>query len=224
MKLISEMDCCTREQEAWDPDSYYLIRPECRHDVPKTHFKPRIGRTLSAKRLHASFSEDGHLDIAKVIRRVQRGGVHPTIKGVVWEFLLGCYDPDSTFDERTQLRQQRRLEYNTLKSKCKEMEPTVGSGRLITAAMITEDGHPIDNPDGISSKENVQPDGYRNDNVIKDKEVIQWKLTLQQIGLDVLRTDRVLIYYEDQENQARLWDILAVYSWVDKDIGYCQGE
>lgn len=35
-------------------------------------------------------------------------GVHPTIKGLVWEFLLGCYDPDSTFDERTELRQCRR--------------------------------------------------------------------------------------------------------------------
>ena len=44
------------------------------------------------------------------------------------------------------------------------------------------------------------------------------------IGLDVNRTDRVLVYYESQENLARLWDILAVYSWVDKDIGYCQGE
>jgi len=44
------------------------------------------------------------------------------------------------------------------------------------------------------------------------------------IGLDVNRTDRVLVYYESQENLARLWDILTVYSWVDKDIGYCQGE
>ncbi|RVW53787.1 hypothetical protein CK203_101400 [Vitis vinifera] len=35
-------------------------------------------------------------------------GVHPSIKGVVWEFLLGCFDPNSTFDERNELRQQRR--------------------------------------------------------------------------------------------------------------------
>jgi hypothetical protein len=44
------------------------------------------------------------------------------------------------------------------------------------------------------------------------------------VGLDVNRTDRLLVYYERQENLARLWDILAVYSWIDKDIGYCQGE
>lgn len=35
-------------------------------------------------------------------------GVHPSIRGEVWEFLLGCFDPRSTFDERDQLRQQRR--------------------------------------------------------------------------------------------------------------------
>lgn len=44
------------------------------------------------------------------------------------------------------------------------------------------------------------------------------------IGLDVVRTDRALVHYENEENQARLWDILAVYSWIDKDIGYCQGK
>lgn len=36
-------------------------------------------------------------------------GVHPTIKGEVWEFLLGCYDPKSTTEQRNQLRQQRRF-------------------------------------------------------------------------------------------------------------------
>lgn len=212
------MNCCMGAAENWDPDVFYPIRPECRDDVPKTHFRPRVGRTLSARRWHASFSEDGHLDIATVIRRIQRGGVHPTIKGVVWEFLLGCYDPNSTFDERTQLRQSRRSEYNMIKSKCTEMEPIVGSGRLTTTPVITEDGQPVEYPNGVYSTENTKPD-----NVILDKEVIQWKLTLHQIGLDVVRTDRTLVYYEDQQNQARLWDILAVYSWIDKDIGYCQG-
>lgn len=35
-------------------------------------------------------------------------GIHPTIRGEVWEFLLGCYDPLSTFEEREQIRQSRR--------------------------------------------------------------------------------------------------------------------
>jgi hypothetical protein len=43
------------------------------------------------------------------------------------------------------------------------------------------------------------------------------------IGLDVLRTDRTMVFYENKENLSKLWDILAVYAWIDKDVGYCQG-
>lgn len=48
-------------------------------------------------------------------------------------------------------------------------------------------------------------------------------LLLFVIGLDVLRTDRGLVFYEKKENLSKLWDILAVYAWIDKDVGYCQG-
>lgn len=43
------------------------------------------------------------------------------------------------------------------------------------------------------------------------------------LGLDVVRTDRTLVFYEKQENLAKLWDILSVYAWFDKDVNYCQG-
>ena len=43
------------------------------------------------------------------------------------------------------------------------------------------------------------------------------------LGLDVVRTDRTLVFYEKQENLSKLWDILAVYAWSDADVGYCQG-
>lgn len=42
-------------------------------------------------------------------------------------------------------------------------------------------------------------------------------------GLDVVRTDRTLVFYEKQANLSKLWDILAVYAWIDTDVGYCQG-
>lgn len=44
------------------------------------------------------------------------------------------------------------------------------------------------------------------------------------LGLDVIRTDRTLVFYEKQENLSKLWDILAVYAWFDKEVSYCQGE
>jgi len=44
------------------------------------------------------------------------------------------------------------------------------------------------------------------------------------VGLDVVRTDRALVFYESEVNQAKLWDVLSVYAWLDNDIGYVQGE
>ncbi|XP_048233006.1 rab GTPase-activating protein 22 isoform X2 [Ricinus communis] len=145
-----------------DIGTFYPIRPECQADAPKPRFKPRAGKTLSSRRWHAAFSGDGHLDIAKVLRRIQRGdnfsakdtvvmmliqaihlGVHPTIKGLVWEFLLGCYDPNSTFEERNQLRQNRREQYCRWKADCQNMVPVIGSGKFITTPIITDDGQPI---------------------------------------------------------------------------------
>ncbi|WCJ38293.1 Ypt/Rab-GAP domain of gyp1p superfamily protein [Euphorbia peplus] len=199
-----------------DLEAFYPVRPECQADVPKARFKPRAGKTLSARRWHAAFSEDGHLDIAKVLRRIQRGGVHPTIKGLVWEFLLGCYDPNSTFEERNQLRQQRREQYGAWKTECQNMFPVIGSGKYITTPIITDDGQPIIDP-------SANNDQVENMDAVSDKRVIQWMLALHQIGLDVVRTDRTLVFYESETNQAKLWDVLSIYAWMDNDIGYVQG-
>ncbi|KAI3960138.1 hypothetical protein MKW98_016862 [Papaver atlanticum] len=222
--------------ELGESDCFYEIRPEFVHDVPKTRFKPRVGKTLSMRKWNSAFTLDGHLDIAKVLNRIQRGGVHPSIKGAVWEFLLACYDPNSTFEERNQLRKHRREQYSNWKAECKNMEPMIGSGRYITMPIISEDGKPVQYP----SNNNCDSDSEHNGavavlnafptkldvnvtEVAVEKKVIQWKLGLHQIGLDVHRTDRTLVFYESAANLAKLWDILAVYAWMDKDIGYCQG-
>ncbi|KAK8702027.1 hypothetical protein V6N13_020397 [Hibiscus sabdariffa] len=193
-------------------ETFYPIKPDCVADVPKTRFKPRAGKTLSGRRWHAAFSEEGRLDMAKVLRRIQRGGIHPSIKGLVWEFLLGCYDPNSTFDDRNELRQQRRERYGIWKTECQNMVSVIGTGDFITTPIITDDGQPI------------EVEGCRVTSAVSDKKVAQWMLSLHQIGLDVVRTDRTLVFYEDKANQAKLWDVLAIYSWLDDDIGYVQGE
>ncbi|KAL3733585.1 hypothetical protein ACJRO7_023018 [Eucalyptus globulus] len=238
-------------------DSFYEVRPECT-DVPKSRFRIKAGKTLSARKWHATFTPEGYLDISKILRRIQRGGVHPSIRGEVWEFLLGCYDPKSTFDEREQIRQRRRYQYARWKEECKQMFPVVGSGRFVTAPIITEDGQPVQDPivlsqinpekySGLPPKSEVDAANGKLTNgnteacstssscevlervkeptnrATVDKKEIQWKLTLHQIGLDVVRTDRTLVFYEKQENLSKLWDILAVYAWIDKDVGYCQG-
>ncbi|XP_019447174.1 PREDICTED: uncharacterized protein LOC109350388 [Lupinus angustifolius] len=57
---------------------------------------------------------------------------------------------------------------------------------------------------------------------VTDKKIIQWMLTLHQIGLDMDCTDRTLVFYEKKENLSKLWDILAVYARIDTDVGYGQ--
>ncbi|KAG2256517.1 hypothetical protein Bca52824_075811 [Brassica carinata] len=174
------------------------------------------GKTLSARRWHAAFTEDGHLDMERVLRRIQRGGIHPSIKGEVWEFLLGGYDPDSTFEDRTKLRNHRREQYYAWKEECQKMVPLVGSGKFVTMAIVAEDGQPLEE----SSVENQE---WLVKTAVTDKRVLQWMLVLSQIGLDVIRTDRYLCFYESERNQARLWDVLAIYTWLNPDIGYVQG-
>ncbi|KAM6592176.1 hypothetical protein CsatA_014781 [Cannabis sativa] len=209
-----------RKASTAELEIFYPIRTECQEDVPKTRFKLRAGKTLSPRRWNVAFSEDGHLDIAKVLRRIQRGGVHPSIKGAVWEFLLGCYDPNSTFEERSILKQRRREQYGSWKAECQKMVPVIGSGKYITAAIITDDGRPMEDStiDKMSDCEVMSTSSINS-----DKKVIQWKLLLHQIGLDVARTDRALAFYENEAHQAKLWDILSVYAWLDNDIGYVQG-
>lgn len=213
-------------------DSFYQVRPECT-DVPKTRFRIKAGKTLSARKWHAAFASEGYLDIGKTLSRIYRGGIHPSIRGEVWEFLLGCYDPKSTFEERENILQRRRAQYAVLKEECRMMFPMIGSGRFITAPVITEDGDPIRDPitlqEAQAAKE-LSSGGQQNGvsagyEMVKEhgKRIIQWKLSLHQIGLDVVRTDRTLVFYEKQENLAKLWDILSVYAWFDKDVNYCQG-
>ncbi|KAI8523076.1 hypothetical protein RHMOL_Rhmol13G0046400 [Rhododendron molle] len=207
---------------AGEEDSRFAIRPEYQGDVPKTNFKPRARKTLSARRWKAAFSQDGHLDIAGVLRRIQRGGVHPSIKGVVWEFLLGCFDPNSTFDERNELRQRRREQYERWKAECQNMVPILGNGKFITAPIMMDDDQMI--KDLTTNADSGDDNGATSsiDSVLAEK-VTQWKLSLHQIGLDVIRTDRALVFYESEANQATLWNVLAVYAWVDNSIGYVQG-
>ncbi|KAK4341828.1 hypothetical protein RND71_037644 [Anisodus tanguticus] len=90
-------------------DSFCQVRPECT-DVPKTRFRIKAEKTLSARKWRAAFTSEGYLDIRKTLSRIHRGGIHPSIRGEVWEFLLICYDPKSTFEEREHIRQLRSLE------------------------------------------------------------------------------------------------------------------
>ncbi|PPS07418.1 hypothetical protein GOBAR_AA13227 [Gossypium barbadense] len=189
-------------------DSYYEVRPDST-DVPATRF--RIKKIIDV--VHGyGYGTSMH-------------GIHPAIRGEVWEFLLGCYHPMSTFDERKQIRQHRREQYVRLKNECSKMFPVVGSGKYITAPVITEDCQPIRNP-VVALETNLGKTEMAKEltsNGPLDMKVVQWMHTLHQIGLYVKRTGRTLLFYNKPENLSKLQDILSVYAWIDIDVGYCQG-
>ncbi|BBN14891.1 hypothetical protein MPTK1_6g15340 [Marchantia polymorpha subsp. ruderalis] len=216
-----------------DLDGHYTIRPDV-PEAPPSRFRPKLGKRLSPRAWHAAFNKSNQLDLAKVITRIQRGGIDPSIRAEVWEFLLGAFPPDSTNEARTTLRLQRRKEYAKLKETCQAMDSAVGSGEVVTLPRIDEDEVKPKKDEGIrrrqtkkhrddesGSSDLEQTNG--NENAAMDDSVKNWKLILHQIGLDVVRTDRMLQFYEVPQNQARLWDILALYAWYDQEIGYCQG-
>ncbi|RVW53782.1 hypothetical protein CK203_101399 [Vitis vinifera] len=111
-------------------------------------------------------------------------------------------------------------QYGALKAECQKMAPVIGSGKFITTPIVTVDGRPVQD---LSTNDNSQDDnratstpspldspldgGGHVDDAVPDKKVIQWKLMLHQIGLDVVRTDRTLVFYESEANQAKLWDV-----------------
>lgn len=82
------------------------------------------------------------------------------------------------------------------KQECKEMDAHVGSGIIVTAPLITEDGQPINDPlvlqqsapgQAFNAPPNGQgssdADGLGQSQKPLEKSVIDWKLTLHQIGL-----------------------------------------
>ncbi|KAB5521647.1 hypothetical protein DKX38_025966 [Salix brachista] len=260
-------------------DSYYQVRPECT-DVPKTRFKIKAGKTLSPRKWQAAFTPEG----GSIHQLEEKFGnfysVVLTLRvHLMNEMRFGSTEVMPIEDMKTLfLCCTFRLQYARWKEECRQIFPVVGSGRFITAPVITEDGQPIQEPLVIletnqdRSAETGNSDGNGtiqsrlngscSEMVRKltshgplDQKVIQWLLTLHQIGchncifvildfyfflfvcfewlflirliwvvgLDVHRTDRTLVFYEKQENLSKLWDILAVYAWIDTDVGYCQG-
>lgn len=91
----------------------------------------KVSRMLKPEKWRASFDSDGKvLAFHKALRLIVLGGVDPSIRPEVWEFLLGCYALDSTAEFRRQLRKARRDRYSSLIRQCQMMNSSVGTGSL----------------------------------------------------------------------------------------------
>ncbi|XP_022880377.1 small G protein signaling modulator 1-like isoform X2 [Olea europaea var. sylvestris] len=86
---------------------------------------------LKPEKWQATFDNEGKImDFKKVLKLIILGGVDPSIRPEVWEFLLGCYALGSTAEYRRQLRTARRERYMDLIKQCQSMHSSVGTGSL----------------------------------------------------------------------------------------------
>ncbi|GAQ83379.1 GTPase-activating protein [Klebsormidium nitens] len=94
----------------------------------------RRSKGLTAKAWRKAFDTEGRpTHVAKLLGKVQRGGVNPSIRPEVWELLLGVWPVNSTAEDRRALRSKRRLLYAEVLDQCRQIHPGIGSGKLAYA-------------------------------------------------------------------------------------------
>ncbi|KAJ0259275.1 Ypt/Rab-GAP domain of gyp1p superfamily protein [Hirschfeldia incana] len=106
-----------------------LVRDLSEPCLSQSHIQ--IGKMLKPEKWQASFDSEGRVTgFQKALKLIILGGIDPSIRAEVWEFLLGCYELSSTSEHRNQLRAVRRKRYNDLLKQCQTMHSSVGTGSL----------------------------------------------------------------------------------------------
>lgn len=86
---------------------------------------------LKPEKWQSIFDSDGRvIGFRKALKLIILGGVDPSIRAEVWEFLLGCYTVSSTAESRKELRTARRERYEELLRQCQSMHSSIGTGSL----------------------------------------------------------------------------------------------
>ncbi|XP_068665092.1 rab GTPase-activating protein 22-like [Aristolochia californica] len=102
------------------------IREPCLHHTPA-----KGNKMLKPDKWQTVFDSDGRiLGFKKALKLIILGGVDPSIRAEVWEFLLGCYALGTTSEYRRQLRMARRERYMDLISQCQKVHSSIGTGNL----------------------------------------------------------------------------------------------
>ncbi|XP_057531212.1 uncharacterized protein LOC130809413 [Amaranthus tricolor] len=104
----------------------------CEMGDPCLHQSPiKVNKMLKPEKWQTVFDNDGKvLGFQKALKSIILGGVDPSIRPEVWEFLLGCYALSSTREYREVLRAARRERYEELVRQCQKMHSSIGTGSL----------------------------------------------------------------------------------------------
>ncbi|KAJ6959112.1 hypothetical protein NC653_037416 [Populus alba x Populus x berolinensis] len=90
-----------------------------------------VSKMLKPEKWESTFDSNGKVSgFRKALKLIVLGGVDPSIRPEVWEFLLGCYALGTTAESRSQLRTARRERYKDLIEQCQTMHSSIGTGAL----------------------------------------------------------------------------------------------
>ncbi|CAG7872019.1 unnamed protein product [Brassica rapa] len=144
---------------------------------PWSRFKRK--KPLTLQRWKSFFTPDGRLRNRGVglLKKVRSRGIDPSIRSEVWPFLLGVCDLNSSKEDRSATRTQRRKAYERLRRKCKRLQRQDSCEfKLNKINKPAQDKHngwsfPQDTDSSCSDeslssdKENTEDIGYMSDDV-----------------------------------------------------------
>lgn len=130
-----------------------------------------VNKMLKPEKWQATFDSDGkNFGFQKALKLIALGGVDPSIRPEVWEFLLGCYALGSTEESRRQLRTARRERYNDLIKQCQMIHSSIGTGSLayVVGSKVMDVRAPSKEEDGREAKVEHRQTSFDNTNKVEN--------------------------------------------------------
>ncbi|RZB84411.1 TBC1 domain family member 15 isoform D [Glycine soja] len=126
----------------------------------------KVNRMLKPDKWQAMSDSEGKVfGFRKALKLIVLGGVDPSIRPEVWEFLLGCYSLSSTAEYRRRLRAARREHYSGLIKQCQTMHSSVGTGSLAYVVGSKLMDLRTSSKDGRKSQAKIEESTYNDNNV-----------------------------------------------------------
>lgn len=125
---------------------------------------------LSPQHWRSLFTPDGKLrdNGVKFLKKVRSGGVDPSIRAEVWPFLLGVYDLNSSKEERVNVRNQKRKEYEKLRRQCRRLlkhsDDSIKSNET-SSSSLTQDMNSPTSEDVVSARDSLSSEEMSPDNI-----------------------------------------------------------
>lgn len=174
---------------------------------PRLTLDDKRGVPVSEDAWRQSFDKLGCLKDPLVIKQaIFAGGVEDSLRSQVWPFILTFYSWTSSSSERNEILVKKTAEYKCLKEKWLSLQSA--------AATADEESLAKDvNAVTVDRRKRVS------------KPHADYLEVGEQILKDIVRTDRILDLYEQEDAPATIvmGTLLNVYAIYDNRITYCQG-